>query len=201
MFYKIVCWLLRIFFFFVFRIRVEGVENIPKEGGGVMAINHRSNWDVPIAGMLSSRKLRFMAKSELFENKLFGGLITALGAFPVHRGKGDIGAIKAALAKLRAGHIIAMFPEGQRVQEGQVVVAKPGVVMLAIRAEVPVIPAYISGKYKWFGKITVYFGKPIYYDTYYGEKIVMEQLQQLSDEMLRTMRSLPPKSEKTGVAK
>lgn len=201
MFYRFVCLICRIFFLFVFRIRVEGIENMPKTGGGILALNHRSNWDVPIAGMVSPRKLRFMAKSELFENKIFGKLISALGAFPVHRGKGDIGAIKAALGKLKAGHIVAMFPEGQRVHAGEAVSAKPGVVMLAIRSEVPVIPVCISGKYKWFGKITLHFGKPIYYDTYYGEKIVMEQLQQLSDEMLRTIYSLQPQPEKAGISK
>ena len=190
MFYKIACAVLKFFLHLVFRIRIVGKENVPLDGGGILAVNHRSNWDVVVAGVAAPRKLRFMAKSELFDNKLLGKLISGLGAFPVHRGKGDIGAIKAALGKLKANHIVAMFPEGKRVKEGEFESAKPGVVMLAIRGKVPVIPTYISGKYKWFGKITVHFGPPIYYDTYYDEKIVMEQLQQLSDEMLRTMRSL-----------
>ncbi len=190
MFYRIACAVLKVFLHLVFRIRIVGKENVPLTGGGILAVNHRSNWDVVVAGIAVPRKLRFMAKSELFDNKLLGKLISSLGAFPVHRGKGDIGAIKAALGKLKANHIVAMFPEGKRVKEGELESAKPGVVMLAIRGKVPVIPAYISGKYKWFGKITVYFGPPIYYDTYYDEKVVIEQLQQLSDEMLRTMRSL-----------
>lgn len=201
MFYTIVSAILRALLHLVFRIRVVGRENVPMTGGGILAVNHRSNWDVIIAGTNSPRKLRFMAKSELFHNKLFGSLITALGAFPVQRGKGDIGAIKGALSKLKAEHIVAMFPEGRRVKEGEVVSAKPGVVMLAIRGKVPVIPTYISGKYKWFGKITVHFGPPIYYDTYYDEKIVVEQLQQLSDEMLRTMRSLGDTDKKLEVGK
>ncbi len=190
MFYQIARVILRGLLHLVFRIRVVGLENVPAVGGGILAVNHRSNWDVVISGITAPRKLRFMAKSELFDNKLLGKLITSLGAFPVHRGKGDIGAIKAALGKLKAGHIVAMFPEGKRVREGEFVSAKPGVVMLAIRGQVPVIPTYISGKYQWLGRITVHFGPPIYYDTYYEEKVVMEQLQQLSDEMLRTMRAL-----------
>ena len=95
--FKIVRVLVRLFLLFAFRIKVTGKENMPVDGGAVVVINHRSNWDVVIAGIASPRQLGFMAKSELFKNKLLGGLITALGAFPVQRGKGDIGAIKAAL--------------------------------------------------------------------------------------------------------
>ena len=199
MLYKIIKVILKGLMHLVFRIEVVGRENVPAAGGGILAMNHRSNWDVVVSGISSPRKLRFMAKSEMFKNKLISAVLHHLGAFPVHRGKGDIGAIKAALAKLKAEHIVAMFPEGKRVKTGEFESAKPGVVMLAIRGQVPVIPTYISGTYKWLGKITVYFGAPIYYTEYYGEKIVMEKLQELSDEMMRTMRALEKTGQKQGV--
>lgn len=190
MLYRILKPLCRFLFFFIFRIKVVGSENIPLEGGAIMAMNHRSNWDVPIAAMASKRKLRFMAKSEMFKSKFGNWLFSSLGAFPVHRGKGDIGAIKAALGKLKDNHIIAMFPEGKRMKKGEYTDPKPGVVMIAIKAKVPVIPTHISGKYRWMSKITVTFGKPIYYDDFYDKKVVVEELQGLSNELMNVINSI-----------
>lgn len=190
MFYKIIKTICNLAIFLIFRIKVYGRENIPKTGGAIVAMNHRSNWDVPIAGLSCKRKLRFMAKAEMFKSKFGNCFFKSLGAFPVQRGKGDIGAIKAALTKLKEEHIIAMFPEGRRVKEGVKSEPKPGVVMLAVKAEVPVIPVHITGKYKWFGKITVTFGEPIYYDDFYGKKLVVEELQDLSRELMNVINSL-----------
>ncbi len=190
MFYTVINKIIRFLFFFIFRIKVEGRENIPKEGGAIVAINHRSNWDVPVAGTVCPRKLSFMAKAEMFKSKIGNWLFSNLGAFPVQRGKGDIGAIKAALGRLKAGEIIAMFPEGRRVKEGTTVEPKPGVVMLATRANVPVIPTRIVGKYKWFGKITVKYGKPITYEDFQGEKLAVEDLNDLSKGLMSVIYSL-----------
>ena len=99
MFYKIIKALCRFVFLFVFRIKVVGSENIPEKGGAIVAMNHSSNWDVPIVSVGIKRKLRFMAKAEMFKSKIGNWLFTSLGAFPVQRGKGDIGAIKAALGR------------------------------------------------------------------------------------------------------
>lgn len=189
-FYRIIKAILRVFTALCFRIRVVTPENVPLEGAAVMALNHRSNWDVIVALARSPRKLHFMAKHELFKNKLFASVLTAMGAFPVHRGKGDIGAIKAALARLHAGDMIAMFPEGPRVREGQTASVKPGAVMLAIKGKAPIVPVCISGKYGFRSKITLTFGQPIYYDDLYGEKVPVEQLQELSNGMMRTLRTL-----------
>lgn len=189
MFYKIIKALLRFVTFFLFRIKAEGRENIPPEGGMILALNHKSNWDPIVAAVASPRRLRFMAKSELFENKLVSKFLKALGAFPVHRGRGDIGAIKSALSILKNDEPILIFPEGTRVHNESLSEAKPGTVMLAIRSEVPVVPAYISGKYRLFSKITITFGKPIYYENYYGKKTVVEELQALSNSLLKEMRS------------
>ncbi|MCX7715021.1 MAG: 1-acyl-sn-glycerol-3-phosphate acyltransferase [Clostridia bacterium] len=190
MFYRFVRGLVGIFLLFVFRIKRIGQENVPKTGGAILAVNHKSNWDVVVVSVTCPRMLRFMAKSELFENKLFGGLIRRLGAFPIQRGKGDIGAIKGALSTLNSSHVMLMFPEGKRVRGEAVTDAKAGVAMLATRARVPVIPVYISGKYKWMSKITVKYGSPILFDEYYDKKLTMDELQTLSNDVLRKMRSL-----------
>lgn len=190
MFYKIIKAICNLAILLIFKIKVLGRENMPECGGAIVAMNHRSNWDVPVAGLCAKRKLRFMAKAEMFKTKFGNWFFKNLGAFPVQRGKGDIGAIKAALTKLKEEHIIAMFPEGRRVKDGVKQEPKPGVVMLAIKAQVPVIPVHISGKYKWFGKITVTFGEPIYYDDFYGEKVAVEELQSLSRELMNVINSL-----------
>lgn len=182
--------LIRFFLFFVFRIKVVGKENMPRKGGVIVAINHRSNWDVVVAGAVSPRQLGYMAKAELFNNKLFGALIKALGAFPVQRGKGDIGAIKAALTRLRDGETVAMFPEGRRVKENEKVTAKPGAVMIAHKAKVPVVPVKISGKYRFMSKLTVTFGKPVTYENLYEEKLTVEQLGSLANELMETLYNL-----------
>lgn len=180
----------RIFLFFVFRIEVIDNKKALTDTGAILAVNHRSNWDPVIAAIATPRIIRFMAKSELFKNKLFGALITKLGAFPVERGKGDISAIKTSMRMLRDGQMLLIFPEGRRVKAGEGSAAKTGAVMIAHRSEVPIIPVYISGEYKWMRKITVKFGEPISYREFYGQKLSREELQELSNKLLETMKSL-----------
>ena len=188
--FKIVRAILRFFLFFVFRIEVTGRENLPKDKGAIAAINHRSNWDAVVLGATTPRSLGFMAKAELFKNKIFGALLTALGAFPVQRGKGDLSAIKAALSRLRNNEIVAMFPEGTRVKEGENVEPKQGAVVLATRAQVPIVPINISGKYRWMSKITITYGEPIYYSQFAGEKPTVEDLHKLSVDLMGIIRSM-----------
>lgn len=181
--------------FLLFRLKIVGRENIPADGGAIFAVNHRSYWDVIMAGLACPRQLHFMAKSELFRNKLFGRLIRQLGAFPVSRGRGDVGAIKSAMKLLSSGEIMLMFPEGKRVRDGQewLVDAKPGLALIATTAKVPIIPVYISGKYRWMSKITITIGEPITLEQYYGQKLTIQELQSISSGVLQTMRSLQKK--------
>lgn len=196
MFYKIIKVLLKFVTFFLFRIKIAGKENIPKDGGMILAVNHKSNWDPIVAAVTCPRKLRFMAKAELFRGKLISGFLKAVGAFPIHRGKGDIGAIKSSLSILKNNEPLLIFPEGTRVKDECLTEAKPGAVMLAIRSEVPIVPAYISGKYRWLSRITITFGKPVFYNEYYGKKPVVEELQVLSNQLLKDMRSYNIEKEK-----
>ena len=187
--YKIIVFLINCFMRLIFRISVEGKENVPMEGSAIIAVNHRSNWDPVLIGMSCPRKLRYMAKAELFKPKLVGALLKSLGAFPIHRGTGDVGAIKGALAILRSEHPMLIFPEGKRVRDGKEVQAKPGAVMLAIKTKTPIVPVCISGGYRFWSKIVIHYGEPVEYSAYYGEKVVVETLQILSNDLMKTIRS------------
>lgn len=196
--FKIVRAIMRVFSFFVFRLEVNGRENLPKDKGAIVAINHRSNWDAVVLGATAPRPLGFMAKAELFKNKISASFFKALGSFPVQRGKGDISAIKAALSRLRNDEIVAMFPEGTRVREGQKVEPKQGAVVLATRAQVPIVPINISGKYKWMSKITITYGEPIHYTQFADEKPTVEQLHNMSIDLMNTIMNMSvDKEEKT----
>lgn len=190
MFYKVCTVIVRFVLLFVFRLKFVGRENLPKEGGVIVAFNHTSNWDPVVAGLSCPRKLRFMAKEELFKNPVFGALIKALGAFPVRRGKGDIGAIKSSLKILSEGEVMLMFPEGHRIKDGRRVKAKPGVALIAQRAQVPVVPVCISGEYKWLHRVTVTYGKPISLEEYYGQKLEQEKIQEIADGILEEVRKM-----------
>lgn len=134
----------------LFRLRATGRENVPDEGGLVLAANHWSNLDPwPLGLPLYPRRfLRFMAKSELFRFPL-GPIVAAGGAFPVHRGESDTEAIATAVQLCRQGHVVVMFPEGTRRRKGlrKKYEARwhSGAARIALEARVPLVPAAISG--------------------------------------------------------
>jgi len=155
----------------LFRLRDEGVENLPREGGYVLAANHTSNLDPWPLGLplWPKRYLRFMAKSELFWWPM-GPIITAGGAFPVRRGERDVEAIQTAVELTRKGHVVAMFPHGTRERKGLVKKYQPrshtGAARIALLAGVPLVPAAIRGTDRLIrlGPLRVRYGKPIEVD-------------------------------------
>ena len=152
----------------VYRLRAEGVENIPKSGGLVLAANHTSNLDPwPLAMPLWPRRfLRFMAKSELYWWPL-SHVITAGGGFPVRRGEGDIAAIRTAVELAREGYVVAMFPHGTRQRKGLVKRytsrSHSGAARIALEAGVPLVPAAIAGtdRLSRLARLRVRYGQPI----------------------------------------
>ena len=150
-----------------FRLRVSGTENLPKEGGFVLASNHLSNLDPwPLALEVWPRVVRFMAKAEAIETPVLGRFISAQGAFPVRRGERDSAALEAAIGYLRAGDPLVMFPEGTRRKPGREIKHHTGAARVAMEAGVPLIPAAISGteKLKKFGAQTVRYGPAVQLD-------------------------------------
>lgn len=179
---KIVC---KILFF----VRVEGAENIPKEGAVILAANHTSFWDPPILIAFLKRPMRTMAKAELFDHKLLAPFLKMAGAFPVHRDVADITAIKTALRTLKQGEIFTIFPTGTRIKDGEGE-AKAGVAMIASKSGVPVVPVALRGGYRLFKKVTVHVGEPLCINSENGTKPSTEELQIYADKILDRINSL-----------
>ncbi len=171
MFYRICYFLCKVFLNIAFNFKAYGTENIPKEGAFILAPNHKSNFDPLAVGAVCHRQLGIMAKAELFKFKPFGAILRKLGAFPIQRGKGDIGAIKAAFEILRGGNALMMFPQGKRYKDGTQGKLRTGVTVIAHKMKVPVIPVYIDGNYKFRHKVSVKIGEAITFEDYYDKKL------------------------------
>jgi len=187
-------------------IRAGGTERVPSEGGMILASVHMSSLDPPaLAATLKIRRLRALAKEELWNNKLFGMIIEGIGAFPVKRGVGDMESIRKCIAILQGGEAVIVFPEGTRNDGVTMNPLHPGVAMLAKRAGVPVVPAGISGTQKGGkGRVRVIYGEPVRYDEIVrgnekeGRQIFLDELasriQALCREAGLELRSAPANS-------
>lgn len=163
--YTIIRALLDFFFFHILRLQVEGKDNIPLRGAVIIAANHKSYFDPPLAGVaFHNRRLSYMAKSELFRNPLFGWLIRKLGAFPVKRNSADMGAIRQSVRIIKGGEALLIFPEGGIVHGRRLSRFHPGMAFLAILTGTPVIPLATIGSEplpQKKGKLAVLIGKPV----------------------------------------
>jgi 1-acyl-sn-glycerol-3-phosphate acyltransferase len=145
-------------------------SKIPRQGAFILASNHVSNLDPVLLGICSVRRLNFMAKIELFKG-LLGFFLTQLGAFPVKRGESDLGAMREALKRLKAGRVILIFVEGTRRIGNEPSKAQAGVGFLAMKSRVPIVPVYVKGtdrvmapgtKFFKRGRVFATFGEPFY---------------------------------------
>ena len=163
--YKIVRAILDFFFFIVFRLHVEGRENVPEKGAIIVAPNHKSYWDPPMIGVaFKTRIVHFMAKEELFKNPVFGWVIRQLGTFPVRRGVTDRAAIRQAVKVLKDGYPLGIFPEGTRIRREGLGKFHSGMASLALMTGTPILPVAIVGSMhmpKWSAHPAVLIGKPI----------------------------------------
>jgi len=147
-FYKLMRGLFRFILTVVFDFKAYGVKNIPLAGGVLLVSNHESYLDPALVGTAVPRILSYMAKSELFTNKYFGWYIRKLHAFPVKQGKGDIGAMRETIDRLKEGHLLNIFPEGSRSDDGKLQEIQPGAALVIRRAQVPVVPCIIIGSHE-----------------------------------------------------
>lgn len=171
MLYVIARAILRVVLKIAFKTQIEGEGNIPSEGPVILVANHLSMLDPIVLGCAVSRPVRFMAKHELFSNRLFARVLEGLGAFPVRRGQADREAFHKALEVLSRGQVLGVFPEGTRSLTGQLQAPYSGAVVLAEKTGAPIVPVGIVGTDRILrkgavvpkpGRISVRIGRPIY---------------------------------------
>jgi len=148
MFYSVVrtiAWLiLKIFW----QMKIEGIENIPKKGAVIIASNHVSYLDPAVLVASLNRKIYFIAKKEVFKNTFVSFILKKMNVFSVDRENVDIAAFKKTINILREEKILGIFPEGTRSSNGELQELKLGVVKIAMKTGVPILPVGISGTHK-----------------------------------------------------
>ncbi len=172
----------------LFRINVVGRENIPKNGGYILCCNHTHFTDVAWLVVEIPQPVCFMAKQELFKNKLLAYLLKKLGAFPVARGTGTgaTAAIHVAENLVNSGNVLGIFPEGTRNPEGRPKAAKSGVAVIANSTGADVLPVsvYYDGKMSLFKKVTLNIGKLIPNSELKMEEVNRSELKRVSSNIM-----------------
>ncbi len=181
------------------RYSVRGSEHVPKNGPLLIVVNHLSWFDPMLLGVILQRRVWFFMKAEMFGWPVIGWLSHTTGQIPVHRGTGDRAALEQALAYLREGKAIVIFPEGTVERQEQMIPAHSGVAMLALRSGATVLPIAHTGTRRvlrtwrsWFPRVTVRIGTP-YVPTLpegVARKAGLEVVTQ--DMMQRIAAMLPP---------
>ena len=152
----------------IYRVRAIGVENVPRDGALVLAPNHFSQMDHFFVGVYLRRKIRFMAKSQMFGPPVLTYIYKHGGVFPVRRGQHDEEAFETAYRLLDQGEMLLVYAEGGRSRSRELGEPKPGIGRIALESGAPIVPVAIHGSARvrgWkrlrFPKVTVQFGKPM----------------------------------------
>ncbi len=177
--------LVRAIYKVLFKIEIEGLENIPKDKNFLVIPNHLSNFDPPLIAAFLPVDMAYMAKASLFKVPIVSQVIRAFGAFPVKRTGNDMAAVKLAIKILKDGKSLTMFPEGVRVRtHGTLGKGKQGAAMIAAKAGVGFLPVGIYATYKLRSTVKVAVGEYIDFSEYSGKRMSSEELQQVTDQML-----------------
>ena len=186
----------------------QGQENVPLKGGAILAINHTSYFDFALAGtaaLPAKRYVRFMAKKEIFDNKIAGPLMRGMHHINVDRSNGSASFV-AALRSLKDGEIIGIFPEGTISTSFEIKGLKSGAVRLAIGAGIPIIPTIVWGGQRVYTKgvkpnfkrkkipVSVSFGEPIFYSRETDVEVAEAHLREVMIEMLHKVQEKYPDS-------
>jgi 1-acyl-sn-glycerol-3-phosphate acyltransferase len=185
-----------------------GAENLPADGGAILAMNHIGYLDFALIGTAAlpvNRYVRFMAKKEIFDYKISGPLMRGMHHISVDRTSGSASFV-AALRALRAGEIVGIFPEGTISRSFEIAQMKTGAVRLAMGAGVPLIPTIVWGSQRIYTKkikpdfkrhkhpILVQFGKPFYVDKSMDVDAAEAELRRLMIELLHEVQDKYPDS-------
>ena len=190
-----IIWVLAQILRLLYRIEVKGLENLPRNGV-LLCPNHASDLDPVLIGICLpiNYRLHFMAKEELFQNRLFGRILRALGAFPVNREGADIQAVKTAMKVIHEGENLLIFPEGTTIHDGVgyhdglPAHAHSGIAMIGVRSGATLVPVFADGKKRMFRKTTIIFGEP--YEMPKRDSWTHDKYQHEADELLRKIYRL-----------
>jgi 1-acyl-sn-glycerol-3-phosphate acyltransferase len=189
----------------IYRVRGVGVRNVPREGPLVLAPNHFSQMDHFFVGVYLRRKIRFMAKSQLFGPRVLTYIYKHGGVFPVRRGHHDEEAFVTAYELLRQGEMLLVYAEGGRSRSGEMGKPKPGIGRIALESGAPVVPVAIHGsarvrgwKHLRFPKVTVQFGEPVSFavEGSPGKERQLEAATQIFDRVREMYEALATGSER-----
>ncbi|MDR1959547.1 MAG: 1-acyl-sn-glycerol-3-phosphate acyltransferase [Planctomycetaceae bacterium] len=170
-------WIVLLFLMIFYRVRYLGIPNIAFRGGALLVSNHQSFLDPMAIGAAVPEKLNYLARKTLFRFKPFGRLLDSLDTIPLNQEGLGFEGIKETIKRLKNGEKVLIFPEGERCRDGKMLPFKKGVMTLAVKTKVPIIPAAISGAYEswprggWprffpgrFGAVRVIYDEPIPYE-------------------------------------
>ena len=172
----------------LFPTKVVGIKNVPKKGKFIFCCNHQSNNDIIILGTrILRRRFRYIAKEELFKNKVVGAVLKCLGAYPVKRGEMDLKAIKQTLGYLKEEKAVCIFPEGSRMETSENNDIKDGAIVFALRSKAPIIPACIVRFPKPFRRNKLVIGEPIDFQNMedFKDKKISQELIDLGRNILQ----------------
>lgn len=182
-----------------FRGEIVGLENLPKDGGFLLASNHASHLDPPFVGAVIPHQMAFFARKSLWKPGLASWWLDSVGAIPVERDSADLAAIKRVISTLRGGRPIVLFPEGTRSPDGKLQPAKAGVGMIVCKTQVPVVPCRIFNSHLAFGRagglrpgtpIHIVYGKPLWPHQYDHPSDGKERYQRASERIMSAIAAL-----------
>jgi 1-acyl-sn-glycerol-3-phosphate acyltransferase len=168
--YRICRFLSQILFIAFCRGRVFGLENVPLNGGVLLACNHQSFFDPVLATLAIPRDCHYFARDSLFHNRILAPVMAYFNTIPVKRGEADMRAIKEVLRRLKAGNLVLAFPEATRTHDGSIGEMRAGMVLIARKTRVPIVPTLVLGAFeawprhrKWPAphQVIVAYDKPI----------------------------------------
>lgn len=181
----------------LWRLEVEGAENVPSSGAYIVAPVHRSNIDTLVVAAVSPHRLRYMGKEGVWRYRFPGWVLTSLGGFPVRRGAADREALRRCLEVLGNGEPLVLFPEGQRCTGDEVQPLFEGAAYLAAKAQVPLLPVGIAGSEAAMGKgvilprlrrVRLVIGEPVHPPE--GARLSREQLRELTAQLAERLQEV-----------
>lgn len=188
--YKFVLTLAKIIFRLFGKVEVKNTQVLPPQGGYILTCTHKGWLDVVVLGICTPRPIHFMAKQELFKNRLISLFLSKINAFPVNRENPSPSSIKMPVKILKSGKVVGIFPGGTRTMED--ISLKRGAVTIANLAKVPVVPAAYEGPATFrellkMRRATIMFGEPFHVNT--NNKIELKAFTDLLSEKTHILQN------------